>query len=206
MAGNFVLDCCVVVGFIALQVGESARAMGYDVGVPFLADIDGFRAEIVSPFGLALDDEVSSGCIRSANSPARVHGKGCRDLVEVDADFRGDVGPDRVRFEPPRRCFGVKSHKDLEVFFRWGGDWSSLETYFGCLLWCRWRGLYRRGGGVARRGLERAATGGDAAVRRRRHGRQYRERLAPEVEEAGGELRREAMRNSRHELLCGLIE
>jgi len=39
-------------------------------------------------------------------------------LVEVDASFRGDVGPDRVRFVVPRRYFGVESYEDSEVFFR----------------------------------------------------------------------------------------
>ncbi len=90
-------------------------------------------------------------------------------MVEVDADFRGDVGPDRVRLELPRRRFGVKSHEDPEIFFRWGGDWSSMETLVGCLLWCGRRGR-KRGSGVAPAGLQRAATGGDAAVRRRGRG------------------------------------
>ena len=80
-----------------------------------------------------------------------------------------------------------------------------METQVGCLLWCRRRGL-SRGSGVPPGGLERAAAGDNAAVHRRRHGRQYRERLAPKVEETGGELVREGMLYSRRELLCGLVE
>jgi len=35
---------------------------------------------------------------------------------------------DRIQFELPRRRFGVKSHEDSGVLFRWSGHWSSPET------------------------------------------------------------------------------
>ena len=107
LAGNLASNSFVVVGFIALQIGEPSRAVGDNVGVPFSTGLDGIGTEILCPFRLALDNEVPSSGIRGANSPARVHGKGCRDLVEGDADFRGDVGPNRIRLELPRRCFGI---------------------------------------------------------------------------------------------------
>jgi hypothetical protein len=152
LTGNFILDRRVVVGFIALQVCESAGTAGYGVRVPFPADFDGFRAEVVGPFGLALDDEIPSGGIRGANGPARIHGKGGRDLMKADAGFCGDVGPDRVALVASRRCFGIKSHKDPEVLLGWGGDRSSLETGDRSLLLFGRRGR-GRGSGMAPRGV-----------------------------------------------------
>lgn len=50
LAGNFALDGFVVVGFIALKISESPRAIGDDVGVPFSAGLDSIGAEILCPF------------------------------------------------------------------------------------------------------------------------------------------------------------
>ncbi len=52
---------------------------------------------------------------------------------------------------------------------------------------------------------EKGASGG-AAGRRRRHERQYGETLPLKVKEAGGELLRKAVLNSRRERLRGLVE
>ena len=70
MAGNFTFDGFVIVGFVALQIGEPSRAIGDDVCVPFSTGLDDIGTEILCPFRLALDDEVSSSGIRGANSPA----------------------------------------------------------------------------------------------------------------------------------------
>ena len=75
LAGDLASNRFVVVGFVALQIGEPSRAIGDDVGVPFSTGLDDIGTEILCPFRLALDNEVSRSGVRGADSQPEFTGK-----------------------------------------------------------------------------------------------------------------------------------